>query len=243
MRSLFAAAIFALCALLNAPPAVADVGDQRAAVVSTVVTTARHAPAHHHHAERYRHHHRTRRAASATSLPRVIEKAVTATGRAIADAGHAAAEAGTKIANVLTLGNTSGMNGAFVSKLAAMNAEMPAGSACRVFSGFRTHEHQARLYRQNHRPGFVARPGHSQHELGLAADLACRGNGLRFAHAHARQFGMYFPMSYEPWHIQPGNGATMLARHGGSHVARFARAHSHPRHASRHHRNRRYARA
>lgn len=46
---------------------------------------------------------------------------------------------------------------------------------------------------------WVAPPGHSKHNEGLAADL--RGD-LAWAHAHAAEFGLVFPMSHEKWHIE-----------------------------------------
>lgn len=46
---------------------------------------------------------------------------------------------------------------------------------------------------------YVAPPGHSNHEKGLAADLA---GDLALAHQLAGQFGLYFPMPWEEWHIE-----------------------------------------
>jgi hypothetical protein len=91
----------------------------------------------------------------------------------------------------------SGMQPDFRSRLAAMFHDAPAGSS--VFSGYRSPALQAMLFNRPHRPGFVARPGHSHHGFGDAADL--RGN-LGWFHKHAHEYGLRFPMSYEPWHIQ-----------------------------------------
>lgn len=49
-------------------------------------------------------------------------------------------------------------------------------------------------------PNWVARPGNSNHEKGIAADL---GGDLRLAAQLAPQFGLYFPMGHEPWHVEP----------------------------------------
>jgi len=85
-----------------------------------------------------------------------------------------------------------------LNRLAA--AATAAGHHLAVFSGFRSVEHQAALYNAPHRPGYVARPGHSMHGRGLAADL--RGD-LGWAHQHAAEFGLTFPMPWENWHIEP----------------------------------------
>lgn len=47
---------------------------------------------------------------------------------------------------------------------------------------------------------WVAPPGRSNHNKGIAADL---GGDLNLAHQLAPQFGLYFPMAHEEWHIEP----------------------------------------
>lgn len=47
---------------------------------------------------------------------------------------------------------------------------------------------------------WVAPPGHSNHNRGLAADL---GGDMAVAHQLAPMFGLYFPMSWENWHVEP----------------------------------------
>jgi hypothetical protein len=86
-------------------------------------------------------------------------------------------------------------------------------------SAYRSPEVQRRLWLASDRTGHsVAAPGHSMHNQGLAADLY--GFGLKggpqvdqatkdWVHQNAAKFGLTFPMSYEPWHIQPMKGATM----------------------------------
>jgi len=70
-------------------------------------------------------------------------------------------------------------------------------------SGYRSSEHQAEIY-AHARPGFAARPGHSMHERGLAADLT---GDLDWANQHAHEFGLTFPLRHtrhpENWHIEP----------------------------------------
>lgn len=46
---------------------------------------------------------------------------------------------------------------------------------------------------------WVAPPGNSKHQEGIAADL--KGD-LAWAHANAARFGLYFPMGHEPWHVE-----------------------------------------
>jgi hypothetical protein len=78
--------------------------------------------------------------------------------------------------------------------------------------GFRTRQQQAALYAQ--KPGLAAPPGSSLHELGLARDLTFGPGGEKWAHEHAAEYGMRFPMSYEPWHIQPTEGRRLAAGSG-----------------------------
>lgn len=71
-----------------------------------------------------------------------------------------------------------------------------------IVSGFRTHAEQAQLYAE--KPQLAAPPGHSKHEVGLAADLGYPSETAReHAHAEAPSCGLGFPVSHEPWHIEP----------------------------------------
>jgi len=50
---------------------------------------------------------------------------------------------------------------------------------------------------------WVAPPGHSQHQLGTAADLAFTTPAARqWAHDNAARFGLVFPLGNEPWHVE-----------------------------------------
>jgi hypothetical protein len=73
------------------------------------------------------------------------------------------------------------------------------------FSGFRSIERQRQLWEASDKSGhMVARPGHSQHNFGRAVDLRFTDDAAReFAHANAAKYGLTFPMSYEPWHVEP----------------------------------------
>lgn len=103
------------------------------------------------------------------------------------------------------MADTSGLHEQFGTAIQALvNA---SGGRIWINSGFRTVERQAQLYEaavnkygdqeaRNH----VAPPGRSNHNFGLAVDL---GGDLDLAHQLAPRFGLTFPMSWEPWHIEP----------------------------------------
>jgi len=81
-----------------------------------------------------------------------------------------------------------------------------------ITSGYRDFETQQKLFNASDRTGHsVARPGHSKHESGNAADLFGFGLGgdssaseatRNWVAQNAAAHGLYFPMSWEPWHIQ-----------------------------------------
>lgn len=91
----------------------------------------------------------------------------------------------------------------FASNLQAMIAASP--SSITPFSGYRSIARQQQLWDASDRTGhMVAPPGHSQHNFGRAVDLRFADDAAKqFAHANAAQYGLTFPMSYEPWHIEP----------------------------------------
>lgn len=93
----------------------------------------------------------------------------------------------------------------------------------RIYSGARSIPHQARLFKRavakygsvaaarKH----VAPPGRSNHNHGNAVDLSYNGVRLgkpgteeatRWIHANAKQYGFYFRMSHEPWHMEHRKG-------------------------------------
>lgn len=55
-------------------------------------------------------------------------------------------------------------------------------------------------YGEEEARNWVAPPGHSNHEKGIAVDI---GGDLELAAQLAPQFGLYRPMSWEPWHFEP----------------------------------------
>ena len=103
-----------------------------------------------------------------------------------------------------------GLDAAFAKRLESFVAA--SGGRIKITSGYRSVEHQTRLWNDAIRKygseaaarKWVAPPGKSNHNHGIAADLDLSAPGAReWAHANAIRFGMYFPMSWEPWHIQP----------------------------------------
>lgn len=76
-----------------------------------------------------------------------------------------------------------------------------------VSNSYRSPERQAVLYAaalkkygsEQEARRWVAPPGKSKHGEGVAADL---GGDLAWAQANAGRFGLYFPMAWEPWHLE-----------------------------------------
>lgn len=94
--------------------------------------------------------------------------------------------------------------------------QMLAASEGRITinSGYRSEERQAELFAaaiqkygsEAAARKWVAPPGKSNHNFGLAADLGYSGDGEQWAHKNAANFGLHFRMSHEPWHIEMLNG-------------------------------------
>jgi hypothetical protein len=106
-----------------------------------------------------------------------------------------------------------GLNGEFVNRLQSMqNAAQNAGFDVNITSGFRSVEKQQKLWDAalakygdpEIADNWVARPGKSHHNQGIAADLGFGNSAAReWVHANAARFGLFFPMDWEPWHIEP----------------------------------------
>lgn len=108
----------------------------------------------------------------------------------------------------------TGLDPEFLAALDALYNSAPPEMQSRlgIGSGYRSIERQRELWNASDKTGkTVARPGHSKHNHGKAVDLY--GDGVRldqapadvrdWVHANAPNFGLNFPMSYEPWHIEP----------------------------------------
>lgn len=102
------------------------------------------------------------------------------------------------------------MNGDFATRLQRLVDA--SGGRISITSGFRSPERQRQLWAQalakygdpEIADNWVARPGTSHHEKGIAADLGFVDAGARqWAHTNAAKFGLHFPMEWEPWHIEP----------------------------------------
>lgn len=97
----------------------------------------------------------------------------------------------------------------FEKRLNRMVAD--SGGRLRVTSGYRSQAHQAQLFAdavkrygsEEAARKWVAPPGKSKHGHGMAADLS---GDLNWARQNARKYGLYFPMSWEKWHVElPGS--------------------------------------
>lgn len=108
-----------------------------------------------------------------------------------------------------TITAARGLDAAFAETLKRMMADIPGLS---ITSGFRTYDQQARLYAD--KPGWAARPGTSNHERGIAVDIAYNGSGQIPAWLRekiAAEYGVSFPLANrarnpEPWHVEPNGG-------------------------------------
>ena len=131
-------------------------------------------------------------------------------------------------------GAIDGLDEAFATNLAAMIQDAPPGigEGLQILSGHRSIERQRELWENSDKTGrMVARPGGSLHNHGKAVDLMWNGKSLKpgnvpqnvldWVHSNASKYGMYFPMSWEDWHIEPigtrggkggGQGSKVVAR-------------------------------
>jgi hypothetical protein len=106
----------------------------------------------------------------------------------------------------------NGMDGYLVGQLQAfIAAAQGAGHSITLTSGHRDPAKQQALWAAaldkygdpEVADNWVARPGTSNHERGMAGDLGFGNRAAReWAHANAAAFGLHFPMSWEPWHIE-----------------------------------------
>lgn len=98
----------------------------------------------------------------------------------------------------------SGIHPEFKARLEAWNREM--GGRFNISRGYRTMAQQARLYDRWIRkvPGqaLAAPPGRSMHNFGLAVDLI-PATTTAAQRAAGAKYGLRWPMSFEPWHVEP----------------------------------------
>lgn len=120
-----------------------------------------------------------------------------------------------------TTAAANGLDAAFAESLRQLQAAVPGLT---ITSGFRSYDQQAKLYAE--KPGWAARPGTSNHERGMAADLAYNGSGRlpQWVRDKAGEFGISFPLANrarnpEPWHAEPSGGRSRAGVTGGGGVA------------------------
>lgn len=102
------------------------------------------------------------------------------------------------------------INAVFRSGLQKLLADF--GGKVKVSSGTRSDAEQTALWNQALKKygspeaarKWVAPPGNSNHNRGIAADLSFADDAtLRAVHANAKKYGLHFPLSNEIWHIEP----------------------------------------
>lgn len=101
-----------------------------------------------------------------------------------------------------------GLNKQFESALNRLIKD--SGGRIKVTSGYRSVERQTQLWNAALKKygspeaarKWVAPPGKSNHNHGLAADIA---GDKKWAHANAAKYGLVFPLANEDWHIEPIN--------------------------------------
>lgn len=109
--------------------------------------------------------------------------------------------------------HVSGMQADFQKRLATMIASMPKDlqGLVTINSGFRSTERQQELWLQALKKygspeaarRWVAPPGRSNHNKGLAADLAYNSDTARqWIHQNAGNYGLSFPLKNENWHVE-----------------------------------------
>jgi LAS superfamily LD-carboxypeptidase LdcB len=114
--------------------------------------------------------------------------------------------------------HVQGLDGNFQNQLLQfLQAAKQEGHSIRLYSGYRSPERQKELYANAVKKygspeaarKWVAPPGRSRHNFGIAADLDfASGEARQWAHQNARRFGMHFRMGHEPWHIEPINASS-----------------------------------
>lgn len=110
------------------------------------------------------------------------------------------------------VGNTAGLDTAFLQALMAWARS--SGYYGSVTSGYRSIAQQQALWDASDKTGrTVAAPGSSKHNFGLAADVSPYPTAAQAA--MMATFGIYRPMSYEPWHIQLLGAGSGVGAEGG----------------------------
>jgi hypothetical protein len=61
----------------------------------------------------------------------------------------------------------------------------------------------AQIQARKNKPGLAAKPGRSMHNYGLAVDINSAEANKMSSDGTLGKYGLYRPMSYEPWHVEP----------------------------------------
>jgi len=99
-------------------------------------------------------------------------------------------------------GNLTGCKSWFLMRLAALAKDY--GSKMEITSGYRSIDEQKAIWDNtpaSMRGIYVALPGYSKHNYGVAVDVS--GCYRKLANIDLAKYGLYKPMSYEDWHIEP----------------------------------------
>lgn len=165
-----------------------------------------------------------------SSLPGdIVGEVAGVTGRAGGGPTRSKAFLMSKSAHKDRPGDTTNLDNSFADNLAALIQDAPAHirEGLGLGSAYRSNERQKELFEGSDKTGrMVAFPaGHvkpdgsiakgSNHLHGRAVDLTYNGARLDRApqevrdwvHQNAANYGLRFPMSWEPWHIEPSGGA------------------------------------
>lgn len=151
--------------------------------------------------------------------------------------------------NLVTIGSEQFRSDTAASINSLIQAARNDGINYKIISGYRSYIYQAGVYNgyvksdgQAKAGTYSARPGHSEHQLGLAADL---GNGIcdlqacfgdtkagKWLSAHAHEYGFIIRYQkgkenltgyqYEPWHIRyVGNNLAEKIHQSGKTMEQF----------------------
>jgi hypothetical protein len=103
--------------------------------------------------------------------------------------------------NKWVIGDVEGLNPEFVKRLEKLGQDI--GEKVIVRSGYRTIEEQQKLWDESDKSGkWVAKPGESRHNYGLAADIENQ-RIKTMTNEELAHYGLFKPMDYEDWHIEP----------------------------------------
>lgn len=107
-----------------------------------------------------------------------------------------------ELGDVSVLTGDTDINQVFAGRIAALSEDRE--KIANITSGYRSVSEQQAIWDNTppeRRGKYVAAPGHSRHQYGLAADV--NGWLLYMTNYQLEKYGLYKPMPYENWHIEP----------------------------------------